>query len=312
MLEHLMDSLAPPPAHRTPPRNRTTSTRTAGTRPTTTRAAGTHRTGGRSAVIALAAVFALVLAACSSDGEGVDQFVDDTATTASSITSATTTSPSSTSDDGSSSSNTTVDGSTTATSPSTLPGEPFEGFAQAGDVLMVVGVAADDQLNVRTAPGTDHSPVAELDPTQTDVIATGRARSLTRSIWYEVTVEGVTGWANSSFLAFGGVVDDVTSAIIDSLGERPVAETMLELGEIVAEDRSSADVESRIVVSVAPTVGDLGEVTYDVMGLADDSVYGFRLHVFGQPDESGEGFGLAAVEQTALCGRGVDEVGRCA
>ena len=92
---------------------------------------------------------------------------------------------------------------------------------------------------------------------------------------------------------------------VELLGETPSAETMLDLGLIVAEALASDEPASRIVMSVAPTVGDLGEVTYDVVGIGDDSVLGFRLHVFATPDEGGEGFVLKSVEQTVLCGRGL-------
>jgi hypothetical protein len=62
---------------------------------------------------------------------------------------------------------------------------------------------------------------------------------------------------------------------------------------------------------VTPTVNDLGEVTFDVVGLLDDSQLGWRLHIFGQPTEGGEGFSLMSVEATAFCGRGVTEEGFC-
>ena len=78
--------------------------------------------------------------------------------------------------------------------------------------------------------------VATLEPVRTDVVATGNARLVDQAIWYEITADGRRGWANIAFLAFEGVVDDVTSQVVDSLGERPVAETMLDLGRIVAED----------------------------------------------------------------------------
>lgn len=87
---------------------------------------------------------------------------------------------------------------------------------------------------------------------------------------------------------------------------------MLDLGEMVAAVFGSTDEGgSRIEMSVAPTVGDLGEVTFDVVGLADDAQLGWRLHIFGQPTEGGEGFSLMSVEATALCGRGVTEDGLC-
>jgi hypothetical protein len=78
---------------------------------------------------------------------------------------------------------------------------------------------------------------------------------------------------------------------------------MLELGRIVAMAEASKEVVSRVTVTVAPRlVGDLGEVTYDVVGFADDSVLGERLHVFGTP---GDTFTLKTVEATTLCRRGV-------
>lgn len=192
-----------------------------------------------------------------------------------------------------------------------LPGDAFEGFAREGDELTVVGVAHDDVLNVRRGPGTDFPVVAELAPVGETVVATGRGRLLTRSLWYEIEVGPVVGWASAGFLAFPGVVDDVTATVVDDMGERAGAETMLDLGRAVATSRASQDVESRITMAVPPEVGDLGEVTYDVIGVADDAVLGYRLHVFATPAPGGERFTLDSVEQTVLCSRGVDADGRC-
>jgi hypothetical protein len=87
---------------------------------------------------------------------------------------------------------------------------------------------------------------------------------------------------------------------------------MLELGRIVADAMASTDPESRIRMSVAPTVDDLGEVTFDVIGLGDDSVLGVRLDVFGAPRDGGDGFSLKSVESTVVCdparGAGIDGV----
>ena len=51
--------------------------------------------------------------------------------------------------------------------------------------------------------------------------------------------------------------------------------------------------------------GDPGEVTFDIVGLGDDSVGGYRLHIFANPAEEGDGFVLKSVERTTLCSRGV-------
>ena len=84
---------------------------------------------------------------------------------------------------------------------------------------------------------------------------------------------------------------------------------MLDLGMIVAQASASTDPASRIRMSVAPTVGDLGEVTFDVVDLGDDALAGVRLHVFGTPED--EAFSLRTVERTLLCTRGVSVAGLC-
>jgi hypothetical protein len=114
----------------------------------------------------------------------------------------------------------------------------------------------------------------------------------------------VTGWADSASLAYLGATYDATARIVAKLGGPPTAGSMLELGRIVAmaEAPTQEPIVSRVTVTVAPTLGDLGEVTYDVVGFPDDSVGGERLHVFGTP---GDTFTLKTVEATTLCRRGV-------
>lgn len=192
-----------------------------------------------------------------------------------------------------------------------LAGTPIDFFFADGDVLGVVGVAADDVLNVRSGPGVQADIVATLDPLADAVVATGAARELPQSIWAEIDAGGATGWANVAFLAYLGATDDVTSEVTADLGETPTAETMPDLGQTVADTRASTEPASAITVVDGPSVGDLGEITIDVIGLGDDAAVGLRLHVFGQPDDNGEAFGLKSVEQTVLCGRGVTADGAC-
>jgi hypothetical protein len=195
---------------------------------------------------------------------------------------------------------------TTGQSTTTLPGTAVEMFARPGDVLGVIGVKHDDVLNLRKGPGVGFEVVTSLDPTD-NAVATGRARQIPGAFWYEIEVNGVLGWANMRFLAYLGGVDDATFEIVAELGgEIPQAETMLDLGRLVAESYPrDEEVEPKITLTVAPTAGDLGEVTLDVIGLADDSLVGVRLHVFGQPTDNGDGFSLRSVERTTLCGRGL-------
>lgn len=254
---------------------------------------------GAVAVVAL-------LAGCGSEGETA---TDSTTTTTTSST--TTTSDTATTTESTTTAPTTTEPATTApdasTTSTTLPGEPFDLFIDEGDVLGVVGVRYDDVLNIRRAPGTDQDVIATATPLTDDLVATGRERLLPNSIWYEVTTgDGVTGWASASFLAFLGGVDDATA---EWLADNTIdeVETMAELGEAVAGTFATEDPPSAIVRSDAGGVGDLGDTTYDVIGLGDDSVLGFRLHVFGTPNEDGTGFSLKSIERTTLCARGVSD-----
>ncbi|MDH3500183.1 MAG: SH3 domain-containing protein [Acidimicrobiia bacterium] len=255
-------------------------------------------------------VAVVVLTAACGDGGAASTTIGETTSVPPSSTLAPTIAPTTPPPTSTSPATTTTTASSTTTAPPTsaptsLPGDPMDFGPRAGDVLGVVGVAHDDVLNVRLAPGTDQTIVARLAPLEDEVIALGNTRQLPSSIWYEVDADGRRGWASAAYLAYLGDTSDMTALLIAALGETPEAETMLDLGQIVAEASASDDPASRIVLSVAPTVGDLGEVTFDVIGLGDDSVFGIRLHVFGTPSEGGEGFILKSVEQTVLCGRGV-------
>lgn len=246
-------------------------------------------------------VASMLLAGCGDD--------DDTETTTDSTE---TTEAAGTTDATSTSSTTGSTSTTAAPTPSELPGERIELFPDEGATLAVVGVAADDVLNVRAAPGTQYEIVAALAPLADDVTATGHNRQLDDgSIWNEVTTGGETGWANSAFLAQLGDVRDVTSELYPQVADRPRAETVLELGRVVADQRAGDELpEPDIVVVDGPSVGDLGEVTVDVVGYPDDAVLGERLHVFAEPDPGGESFTVRTVEATTLCRRGVSG-GQC-
>jgi len=197
-----------------------------------------------------------------------------------------------------------------AASDEDLPGEPIDFGPAAGTTLAVIGVAHDDHLNLRAGPGTDQEVVARMAPTEDDVVSRGATRTLP-AFWYQVEVDGTIGWASARFLAQLGRVDDITATVVVDTGTRPTAGSMQELGRTVAESQASSEEGgSRLVMVVAPSeTGDVGEVTWDVVGLADDSVRGLRLHVFGTPTEMG--FSLDAVEQTLLCDRGVADDGTC-
>lgn len=239
-----------------------------------------------------AVALAVTLAACGGADTGS---TTTTAAATSTTTSTTTTAPETT--------------TTAPTTGTTLAGEPIEFGPAAGDELAVIGVAHDDVLNLRAGPGADQEVVAEIPNLSEGLVALGNTRDLGDSFWVEVDYEGTTGWVHYSFVGYMGVTDDLTASVVSQLGDGPAAETMLDIGLIVAQTFASEEPASDVVLTVAPTVGDLGEVTYDVISIGDDAVRDYRVHVFGQPAD--ETFGLKAVEVTTLCGRGVTEDGLC-
>jgi hypothetical protein len=191
-----------------------------------------------------------------------------------------------------------------------MRGEPVEGGPPRGAILSVVGVAHDDVLNLRAAPGADQTILEGIPPTYDAVLALGETRSLP-AFWTRVEFGGKVGWVNITYLAYAGATYDMTSSIVAEAGGTPEAATMTELGRAVATIVASEEPPSDIVLVVPESIGDLGEVTYDVIGIGDDSVLGFRLHVFGEPIASG--FSLKSVESTVLCHptRGVTDDGLC-
>lgn len=164
-------------------------------------------------------------------------------------------------------------------------------------------------LNLRELPGTSFDVVDEIPPDYRQLVATGNTRDIGRSFWTQVDFEGTPGWVHMGFVGFEGGTEDLTAFVVDRVGDRPTAETMDDLGRLVAEVFSSDDPRSDVVKVVDESVGDVGEVTFDVIGLGDDAVRGLRLHVFAEPTDSG--FTLRTVEVTNICGRGVATDGLC-
>ena len=224
-----------------------------------------------------------------------------------------------------------------------LPGEPFELGPPAGTGLAVVGISSDSALNVRDVPngqiiarldnvmdgvrddavyvrGADSDEIIATVDLQHGVVATGNTRRLPTTIWNELSVDELTGWASAAFLGQIGATDDATAEVVATLGELPVADTMLELGLAVAQTMVSQEPRSRVVVSEAPGIFEaLAQMTVDVVDIGDDSVLGFRLVIFAHPaeedwmqDDPGP-FTLKSVERTVLCHshRGVSEEGLC-
>jgi len=178
-------------------------------------------------------------------------------------------------------------------------------------LVAVVGIAFDDQLDVRVAPGLGFDIVAPLPPDATGVTVTGRAWLLTWAIWRQIGAGQTTGWVNSWHLALLGVTNDVTAEVVNAVASIPHVESMLDLGAMVAEFFRGTEGPCTVTVSAEPAGNDIGEVTYDVIGVAADPIKGYRLRVFGQRDTDMGSYSLYAVERTLLCWRGVSGDGLC-
>lgn len=116
------------------------------------------------------------------------------------------------------------------------PAEPICDPAQ-GTGMTVVGVAANDTLNIRKGPASSYALISRIKPGEAGVTATGRVawakgqctttcsgaegglNDIGRSIafackskgqiWYEVKRStGAVGWASGKFLDLNGTVDD--------------------------------------------------------------------------------------------------------
>jgi len=242
---------------------------------------------------------AFVLSGCIG-GSAVDTAVPssaaiETETSAASATTTTTTEPEETATE-----TTATTEAPRPTPPESMPGDVIGFGPGAGDQIAVIGVEFDDVLNVRIAPGIDFDVVATLEPAADDVIAMGENRLLESSFWVEIETADGPGWVNEAYVGFLGVSQTLPS---DLTAEDANAE---ELGLLVAQTYASEEPPSRITLQASD--GDV--VTYDVLGLGDDAVKGFRLVV--ETSVSGGDRVVVSVEEISLCGRGVDAELRCA
>ncbi|MEZ5377539.1 MAG: SH3 domain-containing protein [Acidimicrobiales bacterium] len=247
-------------------------------------------------------VLALVASACG----GSD--TDASETTSTSVTQTTASTTTTTAPESTTTTSTTAAPTATSVAESELPGVSFDFGPAEGSSVAVVGVAADDVLNVRQLPDPSSAIVTELDPTG-DATLTNRKRDLGTSIWYEVETAAGIGWANASFLAPTGGTRDATNEFTDLLGELPTGassdEVIAELQQVlVAYGAEQEGPPMTVTIVDGPHTGDLDEVTIDVLGYADDAVRGDRLHVFIMNE--GDTSAIKTIEATSLCQRGSD------
>jgi uncharacterized protein YgiM (DUF1202 family) len=145
---------------------------------------------------------------------------------------------------------------------------------------VVVGVASDDELNVRSGPGISYRVVGTIPPNGLNVQVGEEGKTVDGSPWVPVWYQGTSGWANSRFLARQvGTVDSAVvaraSQIVQALRDKKMA-------------RLASWVDPEEGLRFSPygyvTAGDQVFDAADVPGLlADPAVY-----LWGSFDGSGE------------------------
>ena len=225
-----------------------------------------------------------------------------------------------------------------------LPGEPYEFGPSAGAGLAVVGVAHDSALNIRDVPNgeiiarldnvmdgvrdpavyvreADSDKIITTVDLQRGIVATGNTRKLPTTIWHELRVGDLEGWASVNYLAPLGAGRDATAEVVEALGGTPTADTLSDLGlRVSALFASTGEVQSRTTISSRPGVFEaVGDITLDVLGLPDDAVRGYRINITADAgaedwtqDDAGP-FTLRSVTVTPICDshRGVSGDGLC-
>ena len=179
-----------------------------------------------------------------------------------------------------------------------LAGDAISLGPAPGDRLVVAAVESDDVLNVRDEPmgsivamlenirGETEDRLWVLRPDssvaaylQDDaVVATGRARSLPRSTWYEVTVGGYTGWASAAYLAYPATVEDVTDEVTRAAGGLPEAARMDELARIVLDALEPRINGEPVTVSGPGWFEGLAEMEIDLV-VRGSRHFGQRLYI---------------------------------
>lgn len=185
-----------------------------------------------------------------------------------------------------------------------------------------VDVAADDAdggLNVRSAPNSQAAILATFERGK-ELISTGGCQVFGSADWWEVTTSdgALTGWASSRFLS---VQPPFTPGIgAPSNDTADVGLFANDVDELVRSLSTSYGFTGNAVVTEvsAPEALDAigGQATYDLTGLGDDSIDGYRLEIgfaFNK-DANGDpisGVILQSVTSSPLCSRAVTPDGVC-
>lgn len=204
-----------------------------------------------------------------------------------------------------------------------ISGEPA-GWVQAGATYHVVGIERGDTLDVRSGPSTDHEIVGSI-PALGTAVATSEDRVLNGSLWYQVDTGALVGWVDSHHVGVPVATRNMTDAWNMFYGEATVAETILEMADLVrnspfggyeceGEDPGpdTCPTWQGTIASLVDT-GSRGEAVVDMMAepreyvvgaLPEDAGSTDRWRVVADRTNAGQ-FELRTLELTRYCRRGV-------
>lgn len=125
-------------------------------------------------------------------------------------------------------------------------------------------------------------------------------------MWLEIETSETTGWVHSQFVAPLFSTFDLTADIRAAKDGTTTGSSIEEIGDqVVAIIVRGSNPLPDVIVVEGPTAGDPSEITYDLTGFGDDSVWGERLHLFVRETNDGaERLELQRVEVTYICMRG--------
>jgi hypothetical protein len=186
---------------------------------------------------------------------------------------------------------------TPTTTTTTFPGNEVSSIFEPGDVLGVIGVESGSSLRLLSFPGQSGEPVFEVSPLEEDLESLGRAWEIEDVAWEWLLVQGHEGYLPRSWLGFIGQPEDVTSQFAPL-----TSDSLARLGEEIA---SEIEATKTVLVAQASPL----EVVYDVVGLGDDSIAGYRIRVTAR--EVTGGFAPESVVRSPLCTRGLTATGVC-
>jgi hypothetical protein len=195
-----------------------------------------------------------------------------------------------------------------------IKGEPVEiTVPETTNEVAVIGLPATETLSIHALPGIDQLVIGEIPGGADKVVMLGQAFETDDGLlWWLVQYDGIQGWVQPQ-VAYPGGSDDVTELVLDAVGDATTFASVDDLVDAVAEPFVSDEGSSRVVgvSSSEPDARFRTQTTVDVIGLADDSILGYRLLVTTVGTADDEAQRIERVQRLPLCGRGVTPDGLC-